>query len=230
MGMEIIPNVHRIAGLRRANAYLLLGETLTLVDTGVAGDNDAILGAIQKLGRKPADLARIIVTHHHTDHTGSLAALKERTGALVLAHPADAPYISGERTRPLPTHPLLRLLFRLMRTRSHRGATPVDETIQGGDGLALLGGATVIHVPGHTPGSIVLYFPAERLLITGDAIIAQGGKPRLPPSFFSQDPEQAIASVRRLATLDFETLCGGHGDPITSGAAGQLGLMLQKLP
>lgn len=227
--MEIIPNVHRIPGLKRANAYLLLGETLTLVDTGMAGDTGAILGAIHELGRKPADLVRIIVTHHHTDHTGSLAALKERTGAQVLAHPADAPYISGERPRPLPKHLFLQLLFRLMRTRSHRGETPVDATIQDGDRLALLGGATVIHVPGHTPGSIVLHFPAERLLITGDAIIVQGGKPRLPPSFFSQDAEQAIASARRLAMLDFETLCGGHGDPITSGAAGQLGAMLEKL-
>jgi glyoxylase-like metal-dependent hydrolase (beta-lactamase superfamily II) len=227
--MEIIPNVQRVPGLRRANAYLLLGETVALVDTGLPGDSDAILSAVRRLGRPPADLTHIILTHHHADHTGSLARLRKETGAQVLAHPADAPYIGGEVARPLPNHPLIRSLFRLVGGRRRLEPVPVDLAIQDGDRLDLLEGGTVVHVPGHTPGSIALHFPAERLLITGDAVIVRRGRPTLPPRFFSQDPEQAATSVRRLARPDLRTLCAGHGDPIIGTAAGRLQAAIEKL-
>ena len=84
--MEIIPNVHLIPGMRGANAYLLLGSTLTLVDTGMPGSEETILGYIEGLGLSAADLARIVITHYHLDHVGSLAAIKARTSAQVLAH------------------------------------------------------------------------------------------------------------------------------------------------
>ena len=226
--MEIIPGLHRVPSLRRANAYLVLGDWLTLVDAGMPGDVEAILKAIKDLGRKSADLTQIIVTHHHADHTGGVAALNAWSGAEVLAHPADVPYIRGELSRPLPKHFLLRTLFRLMRTRSHSGAAPVDGALEDGDRLALLGGATVIHVPGHSPGSIVLHLPADGVLISGDAIIVQGGRPVPPPRFFSQDPEEAEAAARRLAALDFEILCPGHGEPIIGRAAGHLRATLDQ--
>jgi glyoxylase-like metal-dependent hydrolase (beta-lactamase superfamily II) len=227
--MEIIPNVHRVPGLKRANAYLLLGETVALVDTGLPGDADAILSTLSELGQSPADLTRIILTHHHADHTGSLARLRKKTGAQVLAHPADAPYISGETAQPLPSHPLIGLLFGLVGGRRRLEPIPVEVPLQDGDRLDSLEGATVVHMPGHTPGSIALHFPAERLLITGDAVIVRRGRPALPPRFFSQDPEQAAASIRRLVPLGAQTLCAGHGDPVVGAAAGQLQAIIEKL-
>ncbi len=225
--MEIVPGLYRIPNLKRANAYLLLEKGLTLVDAGMPGDEAAIMRTIMSLGREPANLAQIIVTHHHADHCGSLAALKTQTDAQVLAHAADAPYICGELVRPLPDHWLLRPLFRLLRSRSHGGGVGVDRTLTDGEPLPLLGGATVIHLPGHSPGSIALHFPAEKVLISGDAVIVQNGRPTPPPRFFSQDPAEAMKAIRRLATLDFETLCPGHGEPITSGGAEQLRAMLE---
>ena len=226
--MEIIPGLHRVPNLRRASAYLVLGDSLTLVDAGMPGDVETILKAIKDLGQKPADLTQIIVTHHHADHCGGLAGLRAQTGAQILAHAADAPYICGELARPLPKHFLLRSRFCLMRRRSHGGGVSVDGTLDDGDHLALLGGATVIHVPGHSPGSIVLHFPAEGVLISGDALIVQGGRPAPPPRFFSQDPEKAATTIRRLAALNFDILCPGHGEPIMSGAAGHLRTMIDK--
>ena len=55
--MEILPHLHRIPGMRGANVYLLLGETLTLVDTGMPGSEEAILDYIECLGRDADDLA-----------------------------------------------------------------------------------------------------------------------------------------------------------------------------
>jgi glyoxylase-like metal-dependent hydrolase (beta-lactamase superfamily II) len=95
---------------------------------------------------------------------------------------------------------------------------PVDVTVQDGDHLDLLGGATVLHVPGHTPGSIALHLPAEGVLLCGDAIDHRRGKLGPPPKGFTLDMDQAMDSVRRMAELDFEVLGPGHGAPIRSGA------------
>jgi glyoxylase-like metal-dependent hydrolase (beta-lactamase superfamily II) len=105
----------------------------------------------------------------------------------------------------------------------------VDELVKDGDHLDLLGGATVVHVPGHTPGSIALHFPAERLLICGDAIDFRRGRLGPPSKAFTDDMEQAISSLRRLAELDFEVLCPGHGAPLTSGAREGVRAMVRGL-
>jgi glyoxylase-like metal-dependent hydrolase (beta-lactamase superfamily II) len=196
---------------------------LTLVDTGMPGSAEAILDYVRGLGRTLADLTRVVITHHHVDHVGSLAALKEWTQALVLAHPADAPYIAGERPRRR------RLLSPRMPSLSPSELVPVDVPIEDGHELDVLSGATVVHVPGHTPGSVALYFPVERLLIAGDAIDRRGNRLSTPVEPFTDDIEQAIASIRRLATLDFDVLCPGHGDPIIGRAAGQVREMLKRL-
>ena len=221
--MEIIPNVHRIPGVSGVNVYLLLGRTLTLVDTGMPGSAEAILDYVRGLGRTLADLTRIVITHHHVDHVGSLAALKEWTQALALAHPADAPYIAGERPRRK------RLFSPRMPLLSSSELVPVDVPMEDGHALDVLCGATVVHVPGHTPGSVALHFPVERLLIAGDAIDRRGNRLSTPVEPFTDDIEQAIASIRRLATLDFDVLCPGHGDPIIGRAAEQVREMLQRL-
>ena len=114
---------------------------------------------------------------------------------------------------------------------------PVDQTVQDGDHLdtsaALstgpLGGATVVHVPGHTPGSIALHFPSERLLICGDTIDHRRGRLGPPPKQFTVDMNQALVSIRRMAELEFDALCPGHGTPIVGGADEQERAMVQAL-
>jgi len=228
--MEIIPNVHLIPGVRGVNVYLLLGATPALVDTGMPGSAGAILTYLDGLGLAPADLARIVITHHHLDHVGSVAAIKQRTSALLLAHPADAPFISGEQPPPPAQSAILRILFRLAAPVLPRAEpAPVNATLQDGDRLDLLGGATVVHVPGHTPGSIALHFPSERLLICGDTIGHRGDRLGLPPKPFTVDMKQAIASIRRMAELEFDVLCPGHGAPIAGGAGEQVRAMVREL-
>jgi glyoxylase-like metal-dependent hydrolase (beta-lactamase superfamily II) len=224
--------------MRGANVYLLLGETLTLVDCGIPGSEEKILGYIEGLGRAGDDLARIVITHYHMDHVGGLAALKERTAARVLAHPGDAAFISGELPPPPPQSAFLRVLFRLAApVFPSAEPAPVDVTVQDGDHLdtfaplsaGLLGGATVVHVPGHTPGSIALHFPSERLLICGDVVDHRRNRLGPPPKAFSEDMDQALASLRRLAELDFDVLCPGHGAPVVGGADEQVRAMVRGL-
>ena len=228
--MEIISSLHRIPGMRGANAYLLLGDSLTLVDTGMPGSDDTILAYIDSLGLDAGSLDRIVITHHHLDHVGSLAALKQRTSAQVLAYPDDAPYISGEQTPPPPQSPVMRFLFWLMAPLMP-SAEPVavDLAAQNNDQLDLLGGATVVHVPGHSPGAIALHFPSEGVLICGDAIDYRRGRLGPPPKGFTMDMNQAIASIRRMAELEFDILCPGHGTPLVGGADEQVRAMMRGL-
>jgi len=228
--VEIVPNVHLVPGMRGANVYLLLGSLLTLVDTGMPGSEEMILSYIQGLGLAASDLARIVITHYHLDHVGSLAAIKARTAGRVLAHPGDAPFISGEQPPPPVRSAIWRVLFRLLGpVLPQADPAPVDVILQDGDHLELLGGSTVVHVPGHTPGSIALHFPSERLLVCGEAIDHRWDRLGLPPKPFIDDMNQALASLRRLAELEFDVLCPGHGAPIVGGADEQVRAIVRAL-
>ena len=78
----------------------------------------------------------------------------------------------------------------------------------------------VLSIPGHTPGSIAIHLPRERLLFTGDNIASLGDRPILGP--FNVDRDEAIASFRRLAALDVDIACFGHGSPIAADASRSL--------
>ena len=228
--MEIVPNVHLIPGLRGANAYLLTGENLTLVDAGMPGSEGTILAYIEGLGLDPNDLACIVATHHHMDHVGSVTALKERTPALVVVHPGDAPFITGKQAAPPPSSAVMRILMGLLGVLMPKAKpVTVDSLVQDGDLLNILNGASVVHVPGHTPGSIALHVPVEGVLLCGDTIDHRRDRLGLPPQAFSVDIEQAAGSIRRMADLDFDVLCPGHGAPIVGGADEQVRALVRTM-
>ena len=91
--------------------------------------------------------------------------------------------------------------------------------MEGGEVFNPLGGLRVIHTPGHTPGSISLFSPQKKLLIVGDALNKRHRNPCLPRKMISTNFGQAIDSVKRVAQLDFNVLCFGHGKPITKDAS-----------
>ena len=99
--------------------------------------------------------------------------------------------------------------------------TRVDRELADGDEIDLDGGARVLHVPGHTMGSIALYLPARKLLFSGDAAahIVTVGPPSGPFGMFNEDREKVKESFRKLAELDFEVACFGHGKPLDKQAS-----------
>ncbi|MFA5078340.1 MAG: MBL fold metallo-hydrolase, partial [Dehalococcoidia bacterium] len=89
-----------------SNVYLIDADgELALIDTGFRGREQLIIERVRRLGYSASSISSIIITHHHTDHTGGLAGLVEITGARVVAHTADAPYIDGRLPQPGPSHP-----------------------------------------------------------------------------------------------------------------------------
>lgn len=217
--MEVIPGVYAI-DFGFVWAYLYAeADRLTLIDAGIAGEHDKLFGAIERLGRRPDDLRQIVITHYHADHIGAVAELAERTGAQVLAHALDAPVVRGEAPEPPPVLSEAERPYYEQAIRSTPKAPParVDLEVADGDEIDLGGGARVVHLPGHTAGSIGLYVPRTRALFTGDAVAGVDGKPIT--GVFNVDREQARASFRKLAALDFDAACFGHGPPLDKDAS-----------
>ncbi len=230
---QVVPNVFLIEGLRGANVYLLVsGERLALVDSGMAADAEPIAAQLQEDGYAPPELDSILLTHAHGDHIGGTAALARLSGAHVVAHRDEVPYIEG--TKPLPADSLVpRVLNWLSDRIMFRGPScEVNRVVEGGDVIDVLGGTRVIHTPGHTPGSISLYQPDRRILFCGDALFNANpvsGRPglRLPIRLFTADNAEARDSVGKLSDLAVEVLCCGHGEPIVEGAQERMRTLLE---
>jgi glyoxylase-like metal-dependent hydrolase (beta-lactamase superfamily II) len=107
------------------------------------------------------------------------------------------------------------------------GVRPLED----GQVLDILGGLTVLHTPGHTPGSLCLYHQANRILFCGDLLthghpLTGRGGLRYGPRVFSVDPQQMESSVRRLSRRPIDVLCVGHGEPIVSQASPRIESLL----
>ncbi len=203
---EITPNVYQLT-IRGANVILIVEEELTLIDTGLQGSSPQILDFIRQLGRSPAEINLIILTHNHVDHVGGLAELKQFTSARVAIHKTDI----GERGN-----------------RPSARVEDIDLGLEGGEVLKPLGGLEVIHTPGHTPGSISLFSPRNRLLIVGDAMRNGRKTLHLPPKMAGSDLRQAAESVTRLAELDLSILCLGHGLPVTDDVRARMQGLIER--
>lgn len=216
---QVVPGLWEIS-LRFVNAFLLdSGDGLTLVDTGMAGSTPKILEAVRSIGRSPADIRHILVTHCHGDHAGSLAELKRITGAPATMHPADAAMVrAGKALRPLRPAPglLNAFLGRFLLLAAPTGIEPTEVEHEVGDGEMIANGLRALHVPGHCAGQLAFLWPQHGgVLIAADAAEHIFGL-ALSPMY--EDVAQGRRSLAKLAALDFAVACFGHGRPIPSEA------------
>ncbi len=213
---EIFPHVYALP-LGYVNAFMLAEEDgLTLIDAGLRGNERRIWKAVAGIDRKPEDVRRVLVTHHHADHVGSLAAIKEASGAEAYVHPLDAPIVAGEKPRPDANRGSIagRLFGRMILRLPPNKPEPVaaDHEINDGNDLPIAGGVRVIHTPGHTAGHVSFFIEAHGgVLFAGDAAANLFGRIGKPLLIFTEDMDAVKESMRKLAELEFDTACFGHG-------------------
>lgn len=202
--------------MRGAQAYLYQGaEGIAVIDPGYTGSFRAVLAFLTSQGLRPADLQWVILTHHHIDHAGTALALCGATGARLAVHQNDAPYLRSVR----PREPLT--LFGIADLLSPRLASYVvscaDCDLRVLDDGERIAGLTVVHCPGHTPGSICLWSGSESALFTGDVLNNERGL-RTPPWTVNHSHRTATRAPQRLSGLRFERAYFGHGPAILERA------------
>jgi glyoxylase-like metal-dependent hydrolase (beta-lactamase superfamily II) len=199
-----------------------------LIDAGLPGSAQWILGAAEERFGPWAHPSAIVLTHGHFDHVGALGTLLQKWDVPVYAHPLEMPYLTGRSAYPPPDPTVGGGAMAAMSRFYPRGpynfsdrirALPVDGSVPGMDGWRW------IHTPGHTPGHVSLYRDSDRTLIAGDAFVttkqesayaALTQRPEIngPPSYFTPDWEAARRSVEKLAALEPLRVATGHGPPL----------------
>ncbi len=231
---EIMPGVYTFSGLLVGRVYAIRdADGLTLIDAGMAPAAERILRQLAAAGFRPGDVRRILITHAHFDHIGGLPRLQAATGAQVIASAVEAPIVAGEALQvypPLSDLPFPDRLLRLGQAEARRlPGTPVDRAVADGEVLTdIMAGLQVVLTPGHTPGHAAFWQPDRRVLFCGDALMRMGGRLSLPIRAFTTDKAATRQSIARLAALQPEVVCFGHGAPLVQDAARALAAFAGK--
>lgn len=164
---------------------------------------DTLASSMEADGLKAEDVGLILNTHSHPDHCEASLALAERTGARRGAGQAER--------APIAFHQLEDEYRREMAKKSGRHlAFEADICLQEGDlnlGREAVTSLRVLNTPGHSPGSISIYWPERRVLVTGDVVFYGAiGRTDLPGG----DSKLLKQSIERLSELDVEYLLAGH--------------------
>jgi glyoxylase-like metal-dependent hydrolase (beta-lactamase superfamily II) len=200
--------------------YLLEGDTLAIVDTGVSDTPTRYIGpALEACGLTLGDVDLILNTHGHHDHTGGNGGMVAAAGAQVWIHEADARF-AEDPDYQFDTYFAIRhvLVGRADRLETARAAfkmnagkpTTVGRKLVDGE-VVDLGKGIRLHVvptPGHTPGSVCYYWESERLALCGDSALGLSSRPGgLPLIYYPADFKRTI---NRLLEMDIATLALGH--------------------
>lgn len=213
--MEILPGIHQVDGVNANSYFVVVGDEIMLIDTGLPRNAKKILNYLHNtLGRNPSDIKTIVLTHYHVDHTGNLFDLKKITKAKVAVHHDDADYISGRKSPPTPL--AMSIVFKVLSLFFHSKPVEPNIILKENDKI---GGFVVIHTPGHTPGSICLYNPDSKVIFVGDILRFINGKIEGPPSRFTSDLKTAVQSIGKISNLSFDVMLSGHGLPLKFNAS-----------
>lgn len=231
----IVEPVYAVPGMSPGRLYVIeVEDGLALVDTSLSPQTPQRLEPqLHQQGYKLDDIRYILLTHAHPDHYGGLAAFQRVTNTRTYVHRRDAPVVRGEMPMVRPRREDLSGIARLISagpTMPPPTPARVDVEIKGGDILdAILPGLEVIETFGHSPGHVCFWWPEKRLLFGGDVVMHLPWGLSLPFAAYTADMQAAKRSVYRVADLQPDILCPGHGAPIMGGAGTKLRALAERL-
>lgn len=225
--MEILPGLHQIRGTlgpRHFFQYLLAGEWLILVDTGInTTPQDTIFPYMQSIGLEPGDVDFCLITHADVDHFGGNAAIRQvADGCVFCAHELDAPWIQSreailtERYGWYEEHGITYPAEVKQWLNDALGPDMrLDLLLQGNEILHLADDRPlrILHLPGHSPGHLGVYDAAHKAAVITDAVLGRGlldlqGNLISPPPYFEVEPY--LWTIETLASLEIDHLLTAH--------------------
>jgi glyoxylase-like metal-dependent hydrolase (beta-lactamase superfamily II) len=171
-----------------SNVYVLQGEEITLIDTGVGDEYNRLDKELEQLGVEVRNVTQVVLTHTHPDHFGGLLAVQGISSPRILVHRLDG--------HALDVLDLDQIRF-------------IEE---GEEVIADKHRLKVIHTPGHTAGSICLFDEVKSILFSGDTVFPNGFFGRT--DFPTGDSLALVESLRRLTEIHVESLLAGHEEPV----------------
>jgi glyoxylase-like metal-dependent hydrolase (beta-lactamase superfamily II) len=225
--VKLAPSLHLI-GSNIVNSYLVeeAGQ-VTIVDAGLPGYWRDLPAELEAMGRTIEDVRAVVLTHGDTDHVGFAERLRRERGVPVYVHELDVARARGEVKKPgsgwgpIRIRPLLGFLV-YSGLRGGLRVPPLTEVVTFADGASLdiPGAPRIVHLPGHTPGSVAIHVPGVDAVFLGDAMTTRSvltGEvgPRLAP--FTLEKDQALASLAKLDGIDATWALPGHGEAWSGG-------------
>jgi glyoxylase-like metal-dependent hydrolase (beta-lactamase superfamily II) len=215
---KITEDVYYIPGqdgfMPDAHAYVLgkpSSQNLSLIDAGLIGNGNYKIQCIQQAGIELSAVRRIIMTHTHLDHIGCLAEIqKQLPWAELWVHHSEADLLEQGEEKAVYGMDMFRVACQLQfRLKPGVFKFQVNRKLRGGETLDL--GETaweVLHIPGHSMGSIGLYHRPMKILIPGDVVYADYAIGRF--DLYGADASELKKSLMKLVELEVDILLPGH--------------------
>ena len=227
--VEVVPGVCQLHVIGARVTALFDDQGVVLVDAGPRASLGLIAAGLRALDSDLDQVRLVVLTHHHPDHSGGLAKLMEATSAQVAVHRYDAGIVNGNEPQSAQLrNPVLAAIGQPFLSLLYGYPVKVDYLLEDGDTLPLAQEVRVIHIPGHTPGSICLHAVSKKVLIVGDALQYRFGRLGEAAPLVTQDPQQARESLKRLVDLDFDVICFSHFPPLREDARATLRRLVQR--
>ena len=238
--MRITNGLHRI-GSDIVNSYLIVGaDGVTIIDAGLPRYWKHLNSELAQLGKTLDDVRALILTHGDTDHIGFAAQLSREKGIAAYLHPADDARARLEVKKPnsgwgpVKIGPLAGFMW-YSATQGGLKIPPAGKLLPVEDGqvLDVPGSPRIIHVPGHTPGSVAVHVPAVDALFIGDTMTTRNvltGVTGPKPAPFTLEPAQALASLDRIDSVDATWVLPGHGPAWDHGVTEAVRLTREAAP
>lgn len=199
--MKLTDNIYMLDSSTGSHVYLIKGEEIMLIDTGLPFKRKGILREIESMGIALADIKHILITHHDIDHIGNAYVLQQLTGAKVWASREDIPIIYGDIDRS-SFKKYLKYVFKIKVPENINPYIPGES----------MNGIEIIPTPGHTPGHVCLLY--KESLFLGDLLENKGGKLRPYPKVWNWNNDVLLESVKKIADIPVKWACPAHGEPV----------------